>query len=117
MGVYRQGIPSTAIQLATTPGNVLYTCPVGTRAQVIALEFLNTSSGAVTVTVHICRSGDTIAAKNQIWNANTIPATATAPRATPCYEAQVILNPGDFIQAFASAGTAITPMGGVVEYT
>ena len=118
MGAYRQTFPTASIQLATTPGDVLYTCPAGTKAQIQKLTFLNTTATARTVTVHIVRSGGAIGVTNQVWIAATVPLNTTAPRGVECFEAEgQVLNPGDFIQAFASAATAITPMGSVVEFT
>lgn len=117
MAAYLQGIPAVAIQLATTPGDVLYTCPPGVHARIDDLSFLNTTGTDRTATVHVVRSGDTIAAKNKVWDAAPIPKNTTAPKGVICYEAiGLVLNPGDFIQAFASAATAITPIGAITEF-
>ncbi len=120
MGAFRQTFPAAATQLATTPGTTLYTCPTGTKAEVRKLTFLNTTGTARTVTVALIRSGasTTPAAGNTIWSGSSVPLTATAPRGVECFEIEgQVLNPGDFIQAFADAGTAVTPFGSVVEFT
>lgn len=118
MGAYLKGIPETSIQLATTPGDVLYTCPAGVHARIDDLSFKNTSTTDYTITLYIVRSGGTIGVTNEVWKAASIPKTATAPKGVICYEAiGKILQPGDFIQAFASNASAITPMGSVVEFS
>ena len=110
--------PAASIQLATTPGDTLYTCPLATRARITMLSFLNTTANPRTVSVHLVRSGGAIGVTNQVWNAAAVPATATQPKGVVCYEAiNQVLNPGDFIKVFADAGTAITPVGSVVEFS
>ena len=117
MGAYLKGIPETAIQLAVSTGDILYTCPLGVHARVDDLSFKNTTTTDRTVTLYLVRAGGAIGVTFEIWNAVSIPKTATAPKGVICYEIiGKILNPGDFIQAFASAATAITPMGSVVEF-
>ena len=117
MGAFLKGIPETSLQLATTPGDVLYTCPLGVHARIDDLSFKNTTATDRTVTVYIVRSGGAIGVTNELWNAASIPKTATAPKGVICYEAiGLYLNPGDFIQAFASSGSALTPMGSVTEF-
>lgn len=120
MGAFRQTFPIAATQLATTPGTTLYTCPAGTKAEIRKLTFKNSDTASHNVTVALIRSGasTTPAVGNIIWDAAPVPATATAPRGVECFEAQgQVLNPGDFIQAFAESGTKITPFGSVVEFT
>lgn len=118
MGAYLLGIPETAIQLATTPGDVLYTCPAGVRARIDDLSFLNTTATDRTVTVHVVRSGDVIAAKNKVWDAAPVLKNTIATKGVICYEAiGKVLNPGDFLQCFASAATAITPEGSITEFS
>lgn len=118
MGAFRQGIPAVSLQLAVTPGDILYTCPVGTKAQIQKLTFLNTTAAARTVSVYVVRSGGAIGVTNQIWNAAPVPVTATAPRGVECFEAEgVVLNPGDFLRCFSDGAAAITPSGSVVEFT
>ena len=117
MGTVPIGFPSSSLQLATTPGDVIYTCPAGAHAVIAALKFLNTTGTGRTVTVHVVRSGGSIADNNQVVSAAPVPAETTAPFGVNDYSDQAItLNPGDFIQAFASAAAAITPMGSVTEY-
>lgn len=114
MGVYRQGFPAASLQLATTPGNVLFTCPAGMTATIEDLSHKNTTTGDETVTVYIVRSGGAIGVTNEVMFGAPIPKRVTAPRGVIEYTMiGKTLNPGDFIQEFASAGAAITPMGTV----
>ena len=118
MGAYLKGIPEASIQLAVSPGDVLYTCPAGVHGRIDDLSFKNTSTADETVTVYIVRSGGSVGVTNELWKAAPIPKTATAPKGVVCYEAiGKILNPGDFLKAFASTGSALTPMGSVVEFS
>lgn len=114
MGVYREGFPAASIQLSTTPGNVLYACPAGCVATIEDLSHKNSTSTDRTVTAYIVRSGGSIGVTNLVIDAGAVPKTATAPRGVIEY-AMIgkTLNAGDFIQEFASAGSAITPMGTV----
>ena len=118
MSANKNTFPAASLQLATTPGDVLYTCPAGTRAEVTMCSCLDTTATARTTSWHIVRSGGSIADNNQVISAKTIPAETTRPEGE-ILDRMIgqVLNPGDFIQAFASAATAITPMGAVTEYT
>ena len=109
--------PAASVQLSTTPGNTLYTCPAGARAQIQNFMVLNTTATDRALTVHVVRSGDSIADNNQVVSAMTIPKKTTAPAGIPISNLLGMwLNAGDTIQAFSSAGTALTPFGGVMEY-
>ena|SRR3990167_10059642 len=112
--------PSASIQLATTPGTDLYTCPAGTRARIDKLVILNTTATGYTVTVHIARAGAANADNNQIVSAAPIPIETTAPNGVELYgvEGQV-LNPTDVLRAFSSgaSGAALTAMGSVTEFS
>lgn len=120
MPAFVQTFPAAATQLAITPGTTLYTCPAGTRARITKLTFANSTATARLVTVALIRSGasTTPAAGNTIWTAAPVPVVATAPKGVECFEAEgQVLGPGDFIQAFGDAATAITPFGAVVEFS
>ena len=118
MAVFREGFPATSLQLATTPGDVLFTCPTGMTATVEDCSDLNTTATDRTATYHIVRSGGSIADNNQVVSAAAAPKEATAPQGTIRYSMiGKTLNAGDFIQAFASAGSALTPMGTIRKET
>lgn len=118
MSANKNTFPTASLQLATTPGDVLYTCPAGTRAEITMMSVLNTTSTTRAITVHIVRSGGSIADNNQVVSAKAIAAEGTRPEGE-ILDRMIgqVLNPGDFIQAFAAAATALTPMGAVTEYT
>lgn len=118
MGANKATFPTASLQLATTPGDVLYTCPARTRAEITMMSVLNTTGTSRTVTVHIVRSGGSIADNNQVVSAAAVAAEGTRPQGEILWPViGQVLNEGDFIQAFASAATALTPMGAVTEYT
>ena len=109
--------PATSLQLATTPGNVLYTCPDGVHARVDDCSDLNTSVTDRTVTYHIVLSGGSIADNNKVVGAAAAKKLADAPQGAIRYTMLgKVLHPGDFIQAFASAASAVTPKGAVTEF-
>lgn len=116
MAVIRVGIPATSLQLTTTPGDVVYTCPAGKQATIIDLSELNTTATDRTVTWHIVRSGGSIADNNQVVSAAPVSKETVRPRGEIEY-AMIgkTLNPGDFIQGFGSAASALTPMGTIEE--
>ena len=114
MSVFRQGFPAASLQLATTPGDVLFTCPAGFTATIEDYSDLNTTATDCTTTAHIVRSGGSIADNNQVLSASAAPKETTAPSGSIRYPMiGKTMNPGDFIQSFASAGSAVTPMGTV----
>ena len=120
MGAFPVTFPAASVQLATTPGTDLYTCPSGTRARIIKLTVLNTTGTARTVTIHIARGGAANADNNQIVSAAPVPIETTAPHGIEIYAAEgQVLNPGDILRAFSdgASGTALTAMGSVVEFT
>ena len=118
MGVYLIGFPSASLQLATTPGDVLYTCPAATHTRLDSLLVINSNAATRTITAYLVRSGGSIGNNNLIINAASVPGAATAPDGRRFYFPEgLVLNPGDFIQAFASAATSLSPSGGVTETT
>ena len=112
--------PTASVQLATTPGTDLYTCPAATRAQIRKLVVLNTTGTARTVTVHIARGGAANADNNQIVSAAAVPIETTAPQGVELFGVEgQLLNPTDVLRAFSdgASGAALTAMGCVVEFT
>lgn len=89
-----------------------YTAPAKTKTILKKLTLTNTSAGAVTATVYLIPSGGTAGDANTLKKAVSIAAGATYD----CAEAvNHVLEPGDFLQALASAGTAVTLMASGVE--
>lgn len=111
------GFPETAIQLATTPGDVLYTQGAGSSGLILDLSFKNTTTVDATVTAYLVRSGGAIGVTHELMFAAPVPKRATCPSGVPATPfIGKVLNAGDFIQCFASAGATITPMGSVQPY-
>lgn len=91
------------VQLGTSAA-ALYTAPANTHAVVKRAVFTNVTGGSVTITVYVVRSGGTAGATNEIIA--TMPLTTLQAYVSPEL-ASMTLNPGDSIQALASAGASI----------
>lgn len=101
-------IPNAA---ATTPG--LYAAPALTKCQIKKLTFTNNDASAHTVTIHLVASGGTAGVTNTVTKAVSIAAGGVYE----AFEAEGhILQPGDFITAFADAATQVTCHGSGVEF-
>lgn len=112
MGILGKRFTASATQL-TTGATTLYTANA-VRAQVHAANLLNTSAAPVTVTLHLVPSGGAAGDANMILKAKPLNVSES-------YKSLELigqwLNPGDTIQALASANTAVSVMIGGVEYT
>ena len=91
-------------QLAVTPGGTIYTCPSNTTAQVLQGNCTNESSSAASFTIHVIKSGGSLADTNIYTDAQNIP-----PNDFDLVTGLVgmILEGGDFIVAFGSAGSSM----------
>lgn len=88
-----------------TVGAVAYVTGVAASQTIIKRAvFSNATAGAVTITVYRVISGGTAGVTNVIINARSIAANGTdlAPEL-----ANMVLNPGDTIQALAGAAASI----------
>ena len=97
----------------TTSATTLYTA-TNVKAQIQAFTVLNTSGGAVTVTIHIVPSGGSAS------NSNMIVQTKSLNAAESYKVIEAVgqwLSAGDTIQALASANTAISSVIGGIEVT
>jgi hypothetical protein len=101
----RTPVRFTAGSQLTTSAATYYTAPTLTKAIIQRMAFTNTTAGAVTVTAHLVTSGGSASASNTIASAYSLAAGETWICAAA--ERQV-LEPAGFIQALASANTAIT---------
>lgn len=112
MAILGKRFSASTAQL-TTGATTLYTA-TAIRAQVHAANFLNTSGGAVTVTLHLVPEGGALGDANMIMKAKAL-------NAGEAYKSLELigqwLNPGDTIQALASADTAVSVMIGGAEYS
>lgn len=88
-----------------TNANVTYYTATNVRTIIDKFTLVNTTAGAVTATVDAVDSGGTAGASERLISARSIAAgeTYTCPEVVGH-----ILNPGDSIQALASANTSIT---------
>ncbi len=95
----------------------IYTTPANTRTLIKKLTFTNHGAAAVTVTVHLVPSGGAANNQNMIWNAVTVPAPGVAANPTrECFEAENhVLEPGDTLQALASAATVVNAQASGIE--
>lgn len=82
----------------------LYTSPAGTTTSITTSTVTNVSAGVVTYTIHIVPSGDAADATNIV--ANEQPLDADGSEIVFQLVAKV-LQPGDSIQALASAAASI----------
>ena len=103
----------SAAQL-TTGATTYYTAPANTSCIIRKITFMNTTAGAITVTVYLVPSGDTAGDDNTI--AKTYSIAANTAWSCPDVEGHVLVA-GDFVQALASAGTSITIIGSGTEVT
>lgn len=91
----------------TTSAAAVYTAPTAVHAVVKKATFTNTSGSAVTLSVYRVPSGGSALPGNTVISAMSLAAGQA-------YVAQeldnVVLGPGDSIEAFASAATAVVAM-------
>lgn len=92
-----------------------YTAPASIGAsQVIHWVVCNTDTVARTVTIHVIPSGGSATATNKVLDAKQLQPNQS-------YNVKELigkaLEAGDFIQALASAATAISMQGSVTEIT
>lgn len=83
----------------------LYSCPVGTRAQVTTGSFTNTDTAVQSYSIWLVRSGDTASDANLIVDGEGLSAKQNAvPRQLSLRN----LSAGDAIYGQASSGAKIT---------
>lgn len=98
----------------TTSAATYYTAGTGVTTLIKAMSLLNTSSGAVTVTVHLVNTGSTETDANMILDVKQLGAgeTYTCPEAI-----NQVLSATGTIRAFASSGSAISLQASGIEIT
>lgn len=86
-----------------------FTGPANTTTVIKRAVFTNTSGGARTVTAHVVPSGQSVSNATMLINgqALAIPPGAGSSYVSPEL-AGVVLLPGDTLQCFADAATAVT---------
>lgn len=91
----------------TTSTSVLYTVPALTRTILKEISAVNTTAGALTLTVYLVPSAGSPSAANAFYNASSIAANSRLQ-----YNGTQVLNAGDTIQVLASgAGITVTTSG------
>jgi len=86
----------------------LYTTPVNTRTYVKQMDVVNTTSGALSLYVHLVPTAGTATVDNAIYYVYSIAANAVLQ-----WSGIQVMNYGDTIQTKASgAGLTITASGG-----
>jgi len=108
-----------APQLLTNADAVYYTTPAtatgqpAITAKISRAVFINTTGGAITITVAIVPAGGTVVAGNTVINAISIPANQTY---TSSELAGAVLPSGTTLHAQASANTSIIIMVSGLTY-
>lgn len=91
--------------------STLYTVPASSTLLVKDFDICNTTTAAITITVHFVPSGGTAGAANMIVPAYSLPANAMMQ-----WAGTQVLNVDDFIQVIASAvGSTINISGGLSQ--
>jgi hypothetical protein len=89
----------------TTSAATLFTMPTSPTTSILRngrMRFLNTTASPVTVTAYAVPKGGTAGVGNAFLDAQSIAANAYLDTDIP------VMAEGDFLQALASAGTAVT---------
>lgn len=101
-------------QLSTTTTTTLLTAAASTSVRLTAAVVCNTTGSSATVTLGICKTGDTAGASHNVVSAVPIPA-GDSLELTAIF-GNMILGPGDFISGGAGTTTAITfVLSGIVN--
>jgi hypothetical protein len=84
--------------IATGAGTLLYTVPTGIRTEVYDVLVANTTTGALTCSLHLVPTGVAVGTSNAMFSSVSIPANTTVH-----WSGLQCLNAGDFIQGIGSA--------------
>lgn len=91
--------------LLTVGAATYYTAPANTKADISAMTATNTTGTARTITIYLVPSGGAAGAASTLVSVMVIPANKTMVINAAIGQK---LEPGDFIQALADAGSAVT---------
>ena len=93
--------------VGTGSGTLLYTVPTSTNTFVKCIDVSNTTSSALTLTLHLVPTGGSVGTTNQL-----VPTVTIAGNTMWQWTGTQILNAGDFIQGIGSgAGLTINISG------
>ena len=84
--------------VTTGAGTLLYTVPTGIRTEVYDVVIANTTTGALTCSLHLAPVGVAVGTSNAMFSSVSIPANTTVH-----WSGIQCLNAGDFIQGISSA--------------
>lgn len=84
--------------LGTGSGTLLYTVPTGYRGSVRDIDICNTTSGTLTVAIHLVPVGVAVGTSNMLFPTVSIDANTIIQ-----WSGDQVLNAGDFIQGIGSA--------------
>lgn len=100
------GLPQVLVsqQLASSE-TTQYTGPANSAVKIAKAVLTNTTASAVTVSVSVCKTGQTAGASNRVVSGYSL--TAGDSLVVAQLEGQ-FLGPGDFISAIAGTATAVT---------
>ena len=84
--------------ITTGAGTLLYAVPTGIRTEVMDIVIANTTTGALTCSIHLAPTGVAVGSSNAMFSSVSIPANTTVH-----WSGIQVLNAGDFIQGIGSA--------------
>lgn len=84
--------------ITTGSGTLCYTTPTGMRTEVYDVVIANTTTGALTCSLHLAPVSVAVGTSNAMFSSVSIPANTTVH-----WSGIQCLNAGDFIQGIGSA--------------
>ena len=84
--------------ITTGSGTLCYVTPTGIRTEVYDVVIANTTTGALTCSLHLAPVGVAVGTSNAMFSSVSIPANTTVH-----WSGIQCLNAGDFIQGIGSA--------------
>ena len=106
--------PLIATQLIAASATTYYTAPANTKAIFKRAVVCNTDTDAINVTIYVIPYGSAAAAGNTIWSAKTL---APGESKEVSELENMVLDPGDFVQALASEAAKVSFNAGGVLVT
>lgn len=99
--------------VGTGAGTLLYTVPTQYRTEVVDINVCNTTSGALSFSLHLVPVGGSVTTSNMLFPAVSIPANSMIQ-----WNGNQVLNAGDFIQGIGSgSGCTVNISGNEVRST
>jgi hypothetical protein len=93
-------------QLTTFTTTKVVDVAAGTSVKITSAVVVNSTVSAATLTLGICKTGDTAGVSHNVYNATSIAANTIVDLSA--YLKGVVLGPGDFVNAGSGTGTALT---------